>query len=101
MGMSFSKESISFVQNLLINNKTCLLCDNGKKIQEFIEYSNLIKEEDFIMAHDYKDDENFTHCDWQWVEIKYSDIKNSVIKNNLNKYQKINFEKVAWCCYKK
>jgi len=90
----------------LINNggKVLLLCDGGFKINEFNFYSDYIKRNDFIMAHDYAQSDVVFKNDiekkiWNWFEIQYSDICDSITRNNLIEYGKLDFKKAAWCCY--
>jgi len=82
---------------------TIVLCDGGWKVGEFNLISNYIKEEDFILAHDYAEnkeifDERIYGKIWNWFEIQESDIKECSIKNNLIPYKKETFEDVAWVC---
>lgn len=95
------------VVDLLTNHgKALLLCDGGNKIEEFNRYSEFLKFDDIIMAHDYCENLEIFEKDiknkyWNWCEIKYSDIEDSVIKHSLVKYDILNFKKAAWCCYRK
>ena len=95
------------VINMISNGgKTLVLCDGGNKINEFNFYSDYLKNNDMIMAHDYAESsefflENINEKIWNWMEITYDDIKESVSVNNLVKYDKINFDHAVWCCFKK
>lgn len=102
-----SEEFQNFVKNLILNGeKVLILCDGGNKISEFNTYSQYMKPNDFIMAHDYSIDktefeENINNKIWNWFEIEYKDIENSIVGNNLLEYDKINFKNAAWACYYK
>jgi hypothetical protein len=85
---------------------TVVLCDGGWKIGEFKVLSKLIKNGDFILAHDYAENEEVFHEKiykkiWNWCEIKNSDILPYCIDNNLEYYDKDEFEGAAWTCRKK
>jgi glycosyltransferase involved in cell wall biosynthesis/cephalosporin hydroxylase len=85
---------------------TLLLCDGGNKINEFNLLSNLLKEGDIIMAHDYAASSEVFNAEilgkiWYWMEIQYSDIKDSIFRNNLSPHMYDAFQKVAWVCMKK
>lgn len=88
------------------NSKVLLLCDGGGKINEFNIYSKYLKSGDFIMAHDYVENESeflekFKDKIWNWMEIQFSDIENSVKENSLERYTEINFSTAAWVCFYK
>lgn len=98
-----SHEVINFIQK---EGTTIILCDGGDKTQEFNILSNFLKDGDFILAHDYaENDEVFIEKIygkiWNWLEIHYSDIKNAVERNNLQPFNKNVFESVAWTCWQK
>jgi len=85
---------------------TVVLCDGGWKIGEFKVLSKLIKNGDFILAHDYAENEEVFREKiykkiWNWFEIKNSDILPYCIDNNLEYYDKDEFEGAAWTCRKK
>lgn len=85
---------------------TLILCDGGKKISEFNAIAPLIKNGDFIMAHDYVDTEenfliNFKNKIWDWCEIKEKDISKISNEHKLSHYKKEIFDKVAWVCKQK
>lgn len=82
---------------------TLVLCDGGYKVGEFRLLSELIKNGDYIMAHDYCEDGEKFERDinkkiWNWHEISDSDIKDSCEKNNLKPYNKEKFDSVVWVC---
>ena len=85
---------------------TIVLCDGGNKRVEFNELAPLIKEGDFIMAHDYcttSDDfeKNYRNKIWDWCEIEEIDISDVSNKENLVDYNKEQFNKVVWVCKRK
>lgn len=85
---------------------TIVLCDGGWKIGEFKVLSGLIKVGDFILAHDYAENEEvfkekiFKKI-WNWCEIKNSDVLPHCLEHNLDYYEKEIFEGAAWTCRKK
>lgn len=96
-------EVIDFIQD---SGTTLVLCDGGNKIKEFNLISNYIKVGDFIMAHDYSDDdqtfkENIYKKYWNWHEISDKDIQDACERNNLISYNKEIFDKAVWACKKK
>lgn len=93
-------EIIEFITS---EGTTLVLCDGGSKKNEFRILSNLIKEGDVIMAHDFSPNEkyfidNMLEKKWNWMEIQDSDIDQSVIVNNLKPYMSELFLDVAWVC---
>lgn len=114
----FNKLSIDFrVKNIFENEDeianliksdgiTILLCDNGNKIKEFNLFSKYLKNDDFIMAHDYSISakyfaEKIKNNYWDWCEINYSDIENSINSYNLLPYMSEDWQKAVWCCFQK
>lgn len=104
----FSEAGTTLVTNLIKdpNSKVCLLCDGGNKLAEFNYFSNLIKQGDCIMAHDYTHnsdnaDELTYECRWNWQEIHYTSIAQTVKENSLQMYSNVRFPEVAWACYQK
>jgi hypothetical protein len=95
-----NQEVIDFIRG---EGVTFVLCDGGWKKGEFNILSNYVKEGDFILAHDYSEDENIFRDKiykkiWNWHEIQLSDISESCTKNGLEYYKKETFENVAWSC---
>ena len=94
------QEVIDFVQQ---DGVTIVLCDGGWKIGEFKIFSKLIKDGDYILAHDYSYDKvtyenEIKNKIWNWCEITESDIESSVKENNLKSYQPDKFSKAVWVC---
>jgi len=94
------QDVIDFVQQ---DGITIVLCDGGWKIGEFKIFSKLIKDGDYILAHDYSYDKvtyenEIKNRIWNWCEITESDIESSVIENNLKSYQPDKFSKAVWVC---
>lgn len=82
---------------------TIVLCDGGYKIGEFNLISNHIKNGDFILAHDYAENNekfelNIKNKIWNWHEISESDISEACLRNNLQDYKRDVFESVVWIC---
>lgn len=102
-----SDEFLNTVTDLIENGeKTLVLCDGGNKIEEFNRYSKFLKQNDFIMAHDYSKNEDFFQKEinnkiWNWLEIQLSNISESVNSQNLVEYHKVDFWEVVWCCFEK
>lgn len=84
-----------------------VLCDGGNKKMEFNILSALLKEGDFIMAHDYAPnlqyfDEHIRGKRWDWFEIEDSHIEKACITINLVSFEEIDFTDIVWVCkYKK
>lgn len=94
------EEVINYIQG---DGLTIVLCDGGWKIGEFNLISKHIKNNDFILAHDYSENKekfelNINNKIWNWHEISESDIKDACIINNLNDYNREVFESVVWVC---
>jgi cephalosporin hydroxylase len=94
------QDVIDFVQQ---DGITIVLCDGGWKIGEFKIFSKLIKDGDYILAHDFSYDKvtyenEIKNKIWNWCEITESDIESSVIENNLKSYQPDKFSKAVWVC---
>jgi len=85
---------------------TLVLCDGGYKLGEFKIFSELIKSGDFIMAHDYCENESEFEKKiygkiWNWCEIKEQEIDEISKKYNLVHYDKEIFDNVVWVCKQK
>ena len=94
------QEVVDFVQQ---DGLTIVLCDGGWKIGEFKIFSKLIKNGDYILAHDYSINKEIYEFEikdkiWNWCEITESDIEQSVIENNLRFYNQDKFSNAAWVC---
>jgi hypothetical protein len=94
------QEVVNFVQQ---NGTTIILCDGGWKIGEFKILSRLIKEGDYILAHDYSVSKEVYESEikdkiWNWCEITEQDIEESVIENNLKSYNQDKFSQSVWVC---
>lgn len=90
----------SFIQQEGI---TLVLCDGGYKIGEFNTIAPLLKQGDFIMAHDYVgewDDfqKNYEGKIWNWCEIQEKHIEEVSQEQKLVHYNQENFSKVVWVC---
>ena len=94
------QEVVNFIQQ---EGVTIVLCDGGWKIGEFKVLSKLIKEGDYILAHDYSYDKityekEIKNKIWNWCEITEQDIEESVIENNLISYNQDKFSQAVWVC---
>jgi hypothetical protein len=94
------QEVINFINQ---DGVTLILCDGGSKIHEFNLLSNYMKVGDFIMAHDYSENEktfkeNVYMKIWNWHEIADKDIQEACDRNNLISHNKEIFNTVAWVC---
>lgn len=83
---------------------TIVLCDGGWKIGEFNVISKYIKNNDFILAHDYAEnkevfEKKILNKIWNWHEIQKSDIQNSIDSNNLVEFLPEIFSNVVWGCF--
>lgn len=82
---------------------TIVLCDGGNKKLEFNLLSNYVKENDFIMAHDYCEsydvfEKKIKDKIWNWCEIIESDIEDCCQRNNLKFYNQDIFSNCVWVC---
>jgi hypothetical protein len=95
------------VVNLLTNyGKALLLCDGGNKKEEFNRYSEYLKPNDVIMAHDYSHNVNVFENEiknkyWNWFEISFLDIEETTKKYKLIEYPKLSFKEAVWACFVK
>ena len=94
------QEVVDFVQQ---EGLTLVLCDGGWKIGEFNIFSKLIKNGDYILAHDYSVSKEIYELEikdkiWNWCEITESDIEQSVVENNLKFYNQDKFSQAVWVC---
>jgi cephalosporin hydroxylase len=94
------QDVVDFIQQ---DGLTIVLCDGGWKIGEFKIFSKLIKDGDYILAHDYSISKEIYETDikdkiWNWCEITESDIQESVVENNLKFYNQDKFSQAVWVC---
>lgn len=95
------------VVSLLTNyGKALLLCDGGNKKEEFNRYSEYLKPNDVIMAHDYSHNLNVFENEiknkyWNWFEISFLDIEETTKKYKLIEYSKVSFKEAVWACFVK
>jgi cephalosporin hydroxylase len=94
------QDVVDFIQQ---DGLTIVLCDGGWKIGEFKVLSKLIKEGDYILAHDYSISKEIYETDikdkiWNWCEITESDIQESVVENNLKFHNQDKFSQAVWVC---
>ena len=102
----FSKqESLNLIKEESLNKKTIYFCD-ATKVNEFNYFSDIMKKNDIIMAHDYAHDEGEfevlkNNRIWFCNEIKYKDIKEACQKNNLEYINHSLYKASAWGIFKK
>ena len=94
------QEVIDFIQE---EGPTVILCDGGNKIAEFNILSKFLKQDDFILAHDYASSKEYFETFingiyWNWLEIQDSDIQQAVDSNNLESFMQDEFDKAVWVC---
>lgn len=99
-----TKNAISYY--IRQSGTSLVLCDGGNKQSEFNLFSELIKQGDVIMAHDYAPNKEYFEQEmknkiWNWHEIQDSDIIESCQSNGLKPYMREEFLNVAWACFKK
>jgi hypothetical protein len=97
---SVSQYIIDFIQS---EGTTIVLCDGGNKKLEFNILSNYLKENDFILGHDYSIDKeyfekNINNKIWNWCELTESDIEEPSKRNNLVDYRRDLFQSIVWIC---
>jgi len=51
---AFQKDVVDLVQRFIKGERALIFCDNGCKPREFALYTRILKEGDFIMAHDWR-----------------------------------------------
>jgi len=106
-GNDYVLDRYDLIENFIKSEGTTLvMCDGGNKVKEFNQISPLIKKGDYIMAHDYVDNqenflENYLDKIWNWAEIKDEDIKDICEKENLISSNKENFDSIVWVCKQK
>lgn len=97
---SVSQYIIDFIQS---DGTTIVLCDGGNKKLEFNLLSNYLKENDFILGHDYAFDlkyfeQNIDKKIWNWCELTESDIEIPCQRNKLIDYRRDLFQNIVWVC---
>ena len=87
----FKESVISEITSLIRSaGVTVLFCDGGNKIREFNLFGKVLKQGDYILAHDYAKDKQFFNSQikenvWNWCEITDSDVQQTCVENNLEK----------------
>jgi hypothetical protein len=97
---SVSQYIIDFIQS---DGTTVVLCDGGDKKGEFNLLSNYIKENDFILGHDYSINQEYFEQNingkiWNWCELTENDILEPCKRNNLVDYRNDIFQSIVWVC---
>ena len=97
---SVSQYVIDYIQS---DGTTVVLCDGGNKKLEFNILSNYVKENDFILGHDYSFDKEYFENSvngkiWNWFELSEQDILEPCKRNNLIDYRRDLFQSVVWVC---
>lgn len=101
IGDLFAVEQSSVIEHLLkAPGKSLLLCD-AVKAKEFERFVPFLKSGDFVMVHDFAQDDtkaesNKTDKVWQWAECKLADLQ---IVGQANGIVRIpDFEPMVWFC---
>lgn len=97
IGNVFFEEKENIVSMILEEKKILLICDGGDKPKEFNVFAPYLKSGDFIIAHDYEENT----CNWEWVEIRKTDIEDIVKECNLLPHMSDVMGEVAWACFEK
>lgn len=96
----FDPISTKEIKKTIASGRTLILCDGGAKAKEVNTFAPMLKEGDFIMAHDYGRDIEYHEKKikqyWRWCEITDSNI--AEILPTIERYDRIDFEKAAWLC---
>jgi hypothetical protein len=106
-GNDYKLVRYDLIEEFLKNDGVSLvLCDGGNKIKEFNQLAPIIKNGDYIMAHDYVDTkenfiENYLNKIWNWAEITDNDIKYICERENLISHNKEKFDSIVWVCKQK
>ena len=100
---SVQEDVIDYVQS---DGVTVVLCDGRFKIREFEIFAKHIKEGDFIMAHDYAENEQVFEDKihqkiWNWCEVTENDISRPCLNHNLIDFKREEFNGAAWVCKQK
>ena len=88
-----------------MSKKTAVFCDVGNVSKCFNTYSDVIKQNDIILVHDYAPNKQVFESEyrgkiWNWLEVSDKDIQDSMTRNKLVKiFEQAN--KAAWLCVKK
>lgn len=108
MGIDFrlqdalSQKSIDEIRNILSNGgRNAIFCDGGDKILEFNTFSYMLKDGDFIFAHDYSPTYEYLVNTmrgkyWDWGEIMDEHIQECMNENRIIKYLPEYFIPSAW-----
>lgn len=95
-----TKEKI--IKEIANEGKTLLLCDGGRKNEEFNTFAYYLKQGDVIMLHDYSHSSEMWNkyaklAKWRFApESSYTGIKNTVADLNLQQYEYEKFCSVFW-----
>ena len=97
---SVSQYVIDYIQS---DGTTVVLCDGGNKKLEFNILSDYLKENDFILGHDYSYNKEYFESNvnlkiWNWLELTEKDIEEPCNRNNLVDYRRDLFQSVVWVC---
>jgi len=97
----FSKKTIQTLKKKIEKPSKCMVFCDADKIREFNIYSDFLKVNDVILAHDYshdKEDADNIHQQgiWSHNEIQYKDIKDACKRNNLRYIDHNLFRLSAW-----
>lgn len=103
LGDCFDTRVIEEIRQLIqLPGKSLVLCDGGKKEEEFRLYSTFLKPGDVIMLHDYSHSEEEykvfqSELGWETsAESEYKNIEDTVKYVELLPYHYDNFKSVLW-----
>ena len=97
----FNKKTIKMLKKRIKEPKKCMILCDADKAREFDIYSDFMKVNDVILAHDYAHDESdFENIRqqgiWSHDELEYKDIKEACERNNLRYIDHNLFRLAAW-----
>lgn len=100
IGDVMAQHSASIVEHLLkTDGRSLLLCDADAKSVEFNRFVPFMKPGDFVMVHDFAQDEergkkNEEDSTWRWVHCKMADIQETCDKHGIVRIT--DFEQFVW-----
>lgn len=93
----FSPSVVPLIQALIQRpGISYVLCDGGKKEEEFQTFSNYLKSGDVIAAHDHAVKDY-----WPWREVFPENLKPAVEKCHLSPFMQEHFDMAGWIAFVK
>lgn len=96
--------NVEKIKNIIQKDGLSLVfCDGANKPQEFFTFSEFLKNNDLIFAHDYIDTEqnfaeNYLGKIWNWHETRESDLQMACEQNKLEPFMQNEFSRAVWAC---